>query len=29
MDLGKDRVEIDTTRGRFEMDKFDGKGEWK
>ena len=32
MDLGKDRVEIDPTRGRFKMDKFDGKGDfgmWK
>ena len=32
MDLGKDSVEIDPTRGRFEMDKFDGKGDfgmWK
>ena len=32
MDPVNDRVEIDPTRGRFEMDKFDGKGDfgmWK
>lgn len=32
MEKDKDKVEMDPTRGRFQMDKFDGKGDfgmWK
>lgn len=28
MEKDKDNVEMDPTRGRFQMDKFDGKGDF-